>query len=490
MTRDSRPEKHRNSSETDDFGARVGAIGSLGLEGINQLWVAGYKSVLDEQRIEIRPLTILAGANSSGKSSLVQPLLLLKQTLEVGYDAGALYLNGPHVKFTAASQIFSRLGKSRISTAFRVGLRIGANVTVELLFRRSSKAKGFEIEKMKFSDSEGIDRELFPEMNNEQILRTLPDSSRHLYEIFNKSPLPRAEEALKLMIDPSIPLKLEWRIFREKCFLEPQLVFVHPEMSSSVPLSLPLISTVAAPFDAMIRSVIHVPGIRGNPERTYPVTAVGDKFPGLFHHYAASVIAQWQTAEKRPELRAVAQDLELLGLTWRVSARPVQDTQVEIRVGRLGHRGDEGSDMVNIADVGLAMSQVLPVIVALHVARPGQLVFIEQPEMHLHPKAQIALAQVVANAAQRGVKVLVETHSSLFLLGLQTLIAEEKLDPRYVKLHWVNRDSKGFTKLSSADVDEAGAFGDWPEDFGDVTLEAENKYLTASERKFVNPQSE
>jgi predicted ATPase len=47
-------------------------------QGITEIQVAGFKSISEEQRIEIRPLTILAGANSSGKSSIMQPLLLLK----------------------------------------------------------------------------------------------------------------------------------------------------------------------------------------------------------------------------------------------------------------------------------------------------------------------------------------------------------------------------------------------------------------------------
>ena len=60
--------------------------------------------------------------------------------------------------------------------------------------------------------------------------------------------------------------------------------------------------------------------------------------------------------------------------------------------------------MVNITDVGFGVSQVLPVLVALIVdAKPGsQLVYLEQPELHLHPRAQVALAQVLADAAKRG----------------------------------------------------------------------------------------
>ncbi len=54
-------------------------------QGITEISVQGFKSLYEESRIEIRPLTILAGANSSGKSSIMQPLLLMKQTLEAVY---------------------------------------------------------------------------------------------------------------------------------------------------------------------------------------------------------------------------------------------------------------------------------------------------------------------------------------------------------------------------------------------------------------------
>src|SRR5438132_7037139 len=91
---------------------------------ITEIQVAGFKSISDEQSIEIRPLTILAGANSSGKSSMMQPLLLLKQTLEASYDAGPLLLNGPNVKFTSADQLLSRLGKRHSSDMIQLGMRL------------------------------------------------------------------------------------------------------------------------------------------------------------------------------------------------------------------------------------------------------------------------------------------------------------------------------------------------------------------------------
>ncbi len=57
-----------------------------GPDHISKIAVRGFKSIADEQQIELRPFTLLAGANSSGKSSLMQPVLLLKQTLEAPSD--------------------------------------------------------------------------------------------------------------------------------------------------------------------------------------------------------------------------------------------------------------------------------------------------------------------------------------------------------------------------------------------------------------------
>ena len=79
------------------------------VSGITKIAVKGFKSIAEECEIDIRPLTILAGANSSGKSSIMQPLLLLKQTLEATYDPGPLLLNGPNVRFTEVSQFLSTL---------------------------------------------------------------------------------------------------------------------------------------------------------------------------------------------------------------------------------------------------------------------------------------------------------------------------------------------------------------------------------------------
>ena len=92
------------------------------------------------------------------------------------------------------------------------------------------------------------------------------------------------------------------------------------------------------------------------------------------------------------------------------------------------------------------------------------------------------MAKVLADAARRGVHVVAETHSALLILGIQTLVAEGKLSPELIKLHWFERKD-GATKIKSADLDKSGSFGDWPEDFDDIELEAQRRYLDAVEAR-------
>ena len=94
-------------------------------EGITKIAVKGFKSIAEECAIDICPLTILAGANSSGKSSIMQPLLLLKQTLEAAYDPGPLLIDGPNVQFTEMEQFLSKLESGKRKTdRFQIGVEI------------------------------------------------------------------------------------------------------------------------------------------------------------------------------------------------------------------------------------------------------------------------------------------------------------------------------------------------------------------------------
>ena len=110
-------------------------------KGITAISIRGYKSLFDECRLEIRPLTILAGANSSGKSSAMQPLLLLKQTLETSYDPGPLLLDGPNVRFNSAEQLFSIMAEKNTSGKFTIKLELEDNRSLTNFFKKHPKKR-------------------------------------------------------------------------------------------------------------------------------------------------------------------------------------------------------------------------------------------------------------------------------------------------------------------------------------------------------------
>jgi predicted ATPase len=431
-------------------------------QGITGITIAGYKSIREEQHIEVRPLTILAGANSSGKSSMMQPLLLLKQSLEAPFDPGSLWLGGPNVEFTSVEQVLSRG-----SNTLRIEIQMPSKHAISVLFRYE-KLMGLRIQEVDYVS-------YFSKPGRRITLRENMTSEEVTTLLSNMFGVDRHDGRWSLAVARDRwMLQLEWTITEPKGNIQSSMITLSP--GSVAPLHNP---------SRLLQELIHVRGLRGNPERTYPVTAVGTSFPGRFEPYVASIIAQWQTVSNNGKLSNLVEDLKRLDLTSSISANRLNDTQVALQVGRLPTQASRSKkvDMVNIADVGFGVSQALPVLVALHVAEPGQLVYLEQPELHLHPRAQWEMARMLADAANRGVRVVVETHSSLLLLGIQTLVAQDVIASEKVKLHWFTRNSEGNTQIESADLTETGGFGDWPENFADVSLGAQIEYLNASEMR-------
>ena len=423
-------------------------------DGICSVAVQGFKCLAKESRIEIRPLTILAGANSSGKSSIMQPLLLMKQTLQASYDPGALLLNGPNVRLTSVDQLVPRQRGDLSDHAFTF----------------SVETKGLT-HRITYSPSE--DHEI--EIQEMYIEMAIEDEDARYLRLSSSIKGTDLQTNLSHFFDKLLPLPhgTQYTTYRDRCFLA-----VTNEPLEDGRTYFPKMTFAPFPSDDLIR-LIHVPGLRGNPERIYERTASGPPFPGTFEKYVATIIAEWM---KKGDVRRgyLENMLSQLDMTREVSVRRVNDAGLELLVGRLPGGTSRGQDLVNVADVGFGVPQVLPVLVALLVAERGQLVYVEQPELHLHPRAQYALAGIMGDAAKRGVKVVAETHGSLLLLQTQTLLAKGKLDPDLVKLHWFSRDPEdGTTSIHPADPDENGAFGDWPEDFGDVDLMAEGAYLDA-----------
>ena len=431
---------------------------------IEEIRVQGYKSLVGAT-LHVRPLTLLAGTNSSGKSSIMQPLLLIKQTMEAPYQpAGALVLDGAHVQAETAGELVSAIEKAR-PKFFSLGLN-GKQVMGPISFKRN-----FDFA-YKQNDSN------FAFMHHKST--SISDKAREIYIT------PESTWAIihsQLDSDRQLLYNLEettGEVDVENGFL----VFIIKDADGAIKSTL----TATGVVENMLSSLMHIPGLRRKPERSYAATFFKEQIKGTFDAYAAGLISQWQQQQDTEKLAKLNDYLRRLGLTDSVTAKVKNANEVELSVSRLpaGSKGKpRKADMVNIADVGIGVSQVLPILVALIAAQEGQIVYVEQPELHLHPRAQVVMAELLAEAANRGVRVIVETHSSLLLLTVQTLIAQDKIKNTDVALHWFARDAKGATQVEYVQPDEDGAYGEWPEDFGDVEMKAQGAYLDAvGERQF------
>ncbi len=429
--------------------------------GITEISVQRFKSLASESRIEIRPLTILAGANSSGKSSIMQPLLMMKQTLGASTDPGPLLLNGPNAKFTSADQFVPWMNRRSERQELDIEVKINGDTRYKTVFvfgkNRTPEIRGMTI----VDEAARLTLHLMPGQSSESLKESLL--------AFN----PERRDQWTRLFDLSQPT-----VFRDRCFLN--ITLGTNDTGRSLVIRSPVYDV---PVSGELHRMIHIPGLRGNRERFFSTIASGPPFPGLFEEYVPTAIVDWQT-DGDERLGKLEDMLSALGMTSELRALPINDTQVDLLAGRLseGARTESDlADLVSIADVGFGVSQVLPVLVAFLVAEKDQLVYVEQPELHLHPHAQYALARIIADTAKRGVRLVMETHSALLLLQVRTLIANGYLDPDLVKLHWFSRNEDGNTSIRSADLDEDGASGDWPEDFGAVELMAEGAYLDAVE---------
>lgn len=436
------------------------ANGSLHGPGITRISVTGFKSLANKTDVEIRPLTVLAGANSSGKSALMQPLLLMKQTLESSVNpSGPFLLAGPYARYSEARQFLSRTGTSGSSAQrLLIDFQLG-----------QMTAAGFAY---------GVESENTFDVVETRGLEGADQVKPGEWSISKSSSSDYLKSLAWMDVLASHKGLTEFSVERYKFY---QCIRATGPSGVASPLSEVLSLHAVSILNSEIRRTIYVPGIRGNQHRKWLLADVPvlGTFEGPFESYVPSLIESWQQASKGQKMVAVVGGLRLLGLAAGVEAKKLNESELELYVPRT--RGSGDGDFVNIADVGLAVSTVLPVLVALIQADPGQLVYIEQPELHLHPRAQWKLAQLLVQAANRGVRLVIETHSSLLLQGILTCVAKGEITPETVALHWFARDEEGVTRVKTADLDSEGRVGDWPVDFDDVELEATNRYLDAVE---------
>jgi len=124
----------------------------------------------------------------------------------------------------------------------------------------------------------------------------------------------------------------------------------------------------------------------------------------------------------------------------------------------------------NPLNVGFGISYIIPIIVAVLKAKSGDLIILENPEAHLHPKGQRKMGELIAKACAGGVQIILETHSDHLLNGIRLAVKRKEIDRSLIKLNYFYRyykENKIIHTKSSPVILDDGSLSDWPEGFFD-----------------------
>jgi predicted ATPase len=451
---------------------------------LTRLHLRNFKSWSHIEDVDLRPITGLFGTNSSGKTSLLQALLLLKQTSESS-DRGLVFHFGD--KTTAVD-----LGDFR-------SVVHGHNTEAELgLGLAWEAARPFDV-----IDTKDQDRTVLADAQlGFAVGVSQTNSSRGQRLLVNELSYRVGSAVFGLRRKPKV--KLEYELYAEgtdfrfihsvgrKWPLPPPVKsYGFPDQVRAYFQNAGFLADLELALEERLRHVYYLGPLRAYPERRY--TWAGAQ-PIDMGRAGESVVDALLASRERGEtispgyklrrltLEAyVAQWLKKLGLIhdFRVVQLAEGSQVFEVKV-----RKSPGAAEVLITDVGFGVSQILPVLVLCFYVPPGSTVILEQPEIHLHPAVQAGLADVIIDAwKKRSVQILVESHSEHFLRRLQRRVADETMHAEDIGLFFCSTDEHG-SKLTSLDLDLFGTITNWPKDFfGDEFGEIAAMSKAAQERK-------
>ena len=209
-------------------------------------------------------------------------------------------------------------------------------------------------------------------------------------------------------------------------------------------------------------------------EQTAAVLHLNGKRPVATARVSSSSEEGFQVSGDRlPLLEAVREWLTYLGVAEEIRI---------IERGKLGHelrvRASGSSEFQDLTNVGVGVSQVLPIVVSCLLAEPGSVLILEQPELHLHPAVQSRLADLFIAMSQLGKQVLIETHSEHIIERLRLRIAGDLTDRthRESSVYYLEL-SGGLSQVRSVKITPFGGIPDWPRGFFDQSQTASEQIV-------------
>jgi predicted ATPase len=413
---------------------------------ITNLRAQNFKSWKDTGDLRLAPLTGLFGTNSSGKSSILQVLLMMKQTVDNSDPKRVLKLgedergdDRSYVDLRSFTELIHghdnhlplQLSISWEPAAIVAQGKFGQIDQLALDTTIADDAKRLVVDEFGYSfgaHSFGMSRH--------------PDGIS--YHLTN----PR--DALN-SLGNYIVLPAPTRFYG----FPPEIFDQYTDAS--------FLSDFPRSFEKCLRTVRYLGPLRPEPQASYIWSGSLPTGVGRRGELAIQVMLAWQGRYRSTERSTqVANWLSKMKLIESFRIVPIAENRetYEVRV-----RQTPTSAEVLLTDVGFGVSQVLPVLVLCAYAEEGSTLLIEQPEMHLHPSAQSELADILIETAKgRRVQIIVESHSEHLLRRIQRRIGEGEVSSGDTSLYFC-RIEQGKSKAEELHLTEDGFIKNWPKDF-------------------------
>jgi len=437
---------------------------------IRRLRVQNFKSWRDTGTISLAPLTIFFGVNSSGKSSINHLLMMLRQTVRSPDRRSVLDLGDSETPVSLGT-FRDMVFEHDLANELQFGLEwdLPTGMTVRDPYSR---------------DQYVGDRIFFEGSVRQAPAGRLLQSQGFTYR------LSKEEEAqIGVQFEREPKRTDRWRISSDNYRLvrtkgrawelpKPVKFYGFPNESSIYFQNSGFLADLELSLEGILERMSYLGPLREPPERSYVWTGTIPEDVGWRGENAIQAILagndrrfNWKAKARTKSLEeVVASWLEQLQLaaSFDVAEIVPERSEYEVRV-RTGRKQSE----VQLTDVGFGISQVLPVIAQAFYAPPNSTVLMEQPEMHLHPRAQSELGDLLVkavlareDASDRNVQLIVESHSEHLLRRIQRRVAEGEIDSHKVALFFCLPGRAGTgSHIVRLELDEYGEILNWPPEF-------------------------
>ncbi|SMC28056.1 Protein of unknown function [Andreprevotia lacus DSM 23236] len=439
---------------------------------ITSIGLKKFKAFDKLDAINISSLTILMGKNSSGKSSIIQSLLLLKQTLESNSKQQALNLEGRYLKYSNIREL-------------AYGMPTAKQAKIAYEFKSQGKGKKETTISIKFKN-EIINETYLPKIDSFEI-KIPGERSLNLQNRDQVKERLKKSDFINLFRDKNHEIVY-------KNFIPETITFHNPPDSDrrdTIVAPFSILSDLYDPINELantIQNIKYLSPTRATPQRAYVhysenVSEILEDGSNAAHYFWANRKMQvlWRGAQYSLQ-DAVNECISCVGLTQKVrpakSGKLIYQIMVEI---------PSPGKSVTIADVGFGYSQVLPTILAGLTHGKDNLILIEQPEIHLHPSSCANLADLFLGLIQDNRKFLIETHSQDFINRLRLRVIENPELAEKINIVFIENEGAK-TKTNQFKIDAEGAFPAWPNGFLDESEKSARSIIKARAASRAKPE--